>query len=263
MQFAVINSSKTLDSRDVEFMVAACAAQALEFCRVWGLDPVAAALYSDVSQLPVDDTWPCEILDSLDEPGALGYHTYVGNRPVLRIMAQWADTSITLSHEFLETLGDPTCDRWMSRGDGTEIAVEVCDPVEGDSYGQDATVAGETRTVQVSNYVLPPYFHAAPAGPTDRMATGVPSFGLRPGGYYVVLGRDGNESEVFARVDHGGPRGVWAAGLKLAKRNGRLLRRLRASSAHRPATGGQPADGTGAVSGEPPAASPGSQGRSG
>lgn len=227
MQIAVVNSSKSLASADAAFMVAACAAQLAEFAKAWNIDPVAAALYANVDSLPVDDTWPCEILDSLDEKGALGYHSAIGNRPVLRILAQGADTSITLSHEFLETLGDPTCDRWVARGDGSEIAVEVCDPVEGDHYEQSATIGGETRAVRVSNYVLPPYFDRSLAGPTDRMATGVVPFGLRPGGYYVVLDASGNENEVFARVQHGGAGGIWAAGLKLAKQNGRLLRRLR------------------------------------
>ncbi len=222
MQFAVVNNSKTLDSRDVEFMVAACAAQVLDFCRDWGVDPITAALYSDISQLPMYDTWPCEILDSLDEPGALGYHSSVGDRPVLRILAQGAATSITLSHEFLETLGDPTCDRWMAKGDGTEIAVEVCDPVEGDSYPVVAEVAGEGRTVEVSNYLLPPYFDRTQGGAnsnTNKMGLPLEAFGLRPGGYYVQLGRDGNETEVFGRLGR-------HALAKLARPDSRLSRRL-------------------------------------
>jgi hypothetical protein len=256
MQFAVVNSSKSLDSRDVEFMVAACQAQAVEFCAAIGLDAPAAALYSDVSKLPVDDVWIVEITDSLDEPGALGYHSDVSNRPFIRVLAQGPQTSITLSHEFLELLGDPTCDRWAKRGDGTEVAVEVADPVEGDSYPVLAEVAGEGRTVEVSNYVLGSWFDPAGTAPFDRLGRLTAPFTMTPGGYMVVLDRGGNESEVFARVVHGGPRGTWNAGLKLAKVNGRLLRRLRASSAHRPGHGGQPMPGTGAASGEPPAAPP-------
>jgi hypothetical protein len=226
VQFAVVNSSKSLDSRDLEFMVAACQAQAVEFCAAYGLDPPAAALYTDVSKLPVDDVWIVEITESLDEPGALGYHSDVSNRPFIRVLAQGPQTSITLSHEFLELLGDPTCDRWAARGDDTEVAVEVCDPVEGDSYPVLAEVGGEGRTVEVSNYVLGAFWDPSAAGPYDRMGRLTAPFTMTDGGYMVVLGRDGNESEVFARsVLHRGDRHAFAA--KLGRNDTRLVRRLR------------------------------------
>lgn len=226
MEFAVVNSSKTLGDVDVEFAVAACQAQAVEFCAAYGLDPPAAALYNDVSKLPADDVYICVITDDLNEPGALGYHSDDGH-PFIRVLAQGPQTSITLSHEFLELLGDPTCDRWAKRPDGSEVAVEVADPCEGDSYPVVAEVAGEGRTVEVSNYVLGSWFDPNGQAPFDRLGRLTAPFTMTPGGYMVVLGSDGNESEVFARVEHGGQAGVWNAGLKLAKANGRLLRRLR------------------------------------
>jgi hypothetical protein len=125
-QFAVINTSKTLSTVDLLFMVEACDQQVDEFSEAWGLDPVACVvLYGDVSKLPVDDVMIAWVCDSLDEPDALGYHSAIGDRPFIKVLAQGPQTSITLSHEFLETLGDPTCDRWARVGDGTEIAVEV------------------------------------------------------------------------------------------------------------------------------------------
>jgi hypothetical protein len=125
-------------------------------------------------------------------------------------------------------LADPVeGDRWARVGDGTEIAVEVADPVEGDSYPVVAVVMGEGRTVEVSNYVLPPYFDRSLTGPTNRMQLPLAPFGLRPGGYYVVLGRDGNESEVFAHVRARGA-GIEAAAAKRRKADSRLARRLAA-----------------------------------
>lgn len=260
MEFAVLNSSKSLSDTDAEYMVIACQAQAVEFCAAYGLDAPAAALYRDVSKLPVDDVWICEITDTMDEPGALGYHADFGNRPYIRVLAQGPQTSITLSHEFLELLGDRTCDRWAKRGDGTEVAVEVADPVEGDCYPQLAELAGEGRTVDVSNYVLGSWFDPNGTAPFDRLGKLTAPFQMDAGGYVVVLDRGGNETEVFARVEHGGQAGIRAAGLKLAKANGRLLRRLRASSAHPLVPGGQPKNERGAASGEPPATQPARQG---
>lgn len=231
MQFACINSSKSLKDSDVEFMVVACQAQAVEFCAAYGLDPPAAALYRDISKLPQDDVYLCEITDTLDEPGALGFHADDG-RPYIRVLAQGLATSITLSHEFLELLGDPGCDRWAKRGDGTEVAVEVCDPVEGDSYPVLAEVAGEGRTVEVSNYVLGAFWDPHGVAPFDRQGKLDAPFTMTDGGYMVVLGRDGNESEVFARLEYmpgelanSGAR--WHAGRRLANPRSRLLRRLR------------------------------------
>src|SRR5262249_40004888 len=151
MQIAVINNSKALADTDVAFMVEACAAQLIECASAWGIPPLAAAFYRDAATLLAADVYVCEVVDDLDQPGALGYHSD-DVRPFIRVLAQGAATSVTLSHEFLETLVDPTCDQWRARGDGTQVALEVCDPVEGDSYPQKATVLGETRVVQVSNY---------------------------------------------------------------------------------------------------------------
>jgi hypothetical protein len=130
MQFAVLNSSKTLTNVEVEFFVVACAAQVFECARSWGVDPIAVALYATVASLPQGDIYICEIVDDLNDPGVLGYHSFDG-RPFIRVLAQGGATSITLSHELLETLIDATADRWVKRADGSEVAVEVCDPVEG------------------------------------------------------------------------------------------------------------------------------------
>lgn len=220
MEFAVLNSSKSLTDTDVEFMVVACQAQAVEFCQAYGLDPPAAALYRDVSKLPVDDVWICEITDTLDEPGALGYHADDGH-PYIRVMAQGPATSVTLSHEFLELLGDPSCDRWAKHPDGTEIAVEVCDPCEGDSYPQLAEIGGEGRTVEVSNYVLGSWFDPAGDAPFDRMGNLPGPFQMDAGGYMVILRADGNESQVFAKGD-----GIVKAAAKRLNPTSRLNRRL-------------------------------------
>jgi len=229
VEFAVVNSSKHLADRDVEFMVAACQAQAVEFCRAWMLDPPAAALYRSLDGLPADDIYVVGIVDDLDEPGALGYHADVGDRPCIRVLAQGPQTSVTLSHEFLELLFDPTCDRWVPKGDGTEIAAEVCDPVEGDSYPVLAEVAGEGRTVELSDYVLPPYFDRTQQGPTSRTGLPLEPFGIRAGGYQVVLGRDGKETDVFARLAfaHEDARGKLAAAGKLMRADSRVMRRLK------------------------------------
>ena len=228
MQIAVVNSSKSLADADVAFMVEACAAQLLECAAAWGVPPLAAAFYHDVATLPASEVYVCEIVDDLDQPGALGYHSD-DLRPFIRVLAQGAATSVTLSHEFLETLCDPTCDQWKARGDGTQVALEVCDPVEGDSYSRTAMVLGETRSVNLSNYVLPVWFSLTGARVFDVMGKVTAPFQMSPGGYMVVLDAQGNEQDVFAR--YGGLAGAATAGKRLATRNSRLLRRLQGTRA--------------------------------
>jgi hypothetical protein len=149
------------------------------------------------------------------------------------VLAQdFAGTAVTLSHEVLETLIDPGADDWWDRSNGTAIAAEVCDPVEGDTYDEPVTLGAETRSVPVSNYVLPmwPGGGNVPGAPArfDRMGRLSAPWTMTPGGYMVIEDANGNDSDVFARrVRHGGSDGERNAGRKLAKADGRLMRRLR------------------------------------
>lgn len=223
---AVVNRSKSLDDTSVEFMVAAVAAQVQECAAAWGVPPLAVAFYADPAKLLQDDIYVCSIVDELDVDGALGFHSVLGDRPFIEVLAQGEQTSVTLSHEALETLCDPDADQWRARGDGMQVALEVCDPVEGDSYFLTAEVASEARAVRVSNYVLPAWFDpAAPRGTqVDRMIkVGLP-FTMDAGGYMVVLDAAGTESDVFFGSMAAAGRTMKA----LARKSGsRLLRRLR------------------------------------
>jgi hypothetical protein len=233
VQVAVINSS-SLKTADAAFLVQACAEQALEFATAWGIDPISVALYESTVGLPADDVWVCEYVDKLDVDGAEAYHSVDdAGRPYLRCLPPSSPLDATdLSHEILETMGDPTADRWVKMPDGSEIAVEVCDPVQAESYIRDTTVLGETRSVKVSSFVLPGFFDASSPGPYDRLGSVKAPFGMSSGGYEAVLDATGNETNVFARIRYSpgkytNSESRWAAGRKLADPSSRLLRRLR------------------------------------
>jgi hypothetical protein len=142
------------------------------------------------------------ILDDADQAGDLGWHTEgpdadvygrVFARPVLSNggNALTADLSVcsVLSHECIETLGDRTCAQWAQQASGQLTALELCDPVESDSYRMTITAAsGEQVTGTVSDFVLPGWFdsNAAP-GPTDFMGLVTAPFQVRPTGYVIVM----------------------------------------------------------------------------
>ena len=222
-EIAVLNSSSKLAPGDVPFLAEACRIQLLEFCAAWNLDPWAVAPYASAADLPASDVFIFEYVDKLDVDGALAYHSVDAlGRPYGRMLPPSDPLDATdLSHEILETMGDPTADRWVKRPDGSEVAVEVCDPVQGDAYEVAATVLGETRKIKVSNYVLPPFFDPAGVAPFDRLGNVRAPFGMSPGGYEAVLDMSGNEHDVFA----------YAVGTvpahKLRDPGSRLMRRLR------------------------------------
>ena len=133
---AVLNDSTTLKNVDCCFLVQACAEQMIEFCQAWGLDPWAVAFYSTDIGLPVKDVFIFRYVDKLDVPDAEAYHTLDPLGRPCGYMLPPADPldATDLSHEILETRGDENCDRWVKMPTGNEEAVEVSDPVQGDSY---------------------------------------------------------------------------------------------------------------------------------
>jgi len=236
-QICVLNSSSKLANVDVNFLVEACAVQLSEFCEAWGLDKWAIGFYNSAAGLPADDIFLFEYVDTLDVDGALAYHSVDAlGRPYGRMLPPTDKLDATdLSHEILETRGDVDCDRWVKMPNGSEIAVEVCDPVQGDSYVQEGTVLGETRQIRVSNYVLGSFFDPQGVAPFDRLGNVKAPFGMsvNGGGYEAILDPSGNEHDVFGRLAvasmPGKPAGyghLYAAP-KMFDPGSRLMRRLR------------------------------------
>lgn len=141
------------------------------------------------------------VLDDADQAEDLGWHTEgpdasvygrVFAAPVLQnggnVLTADLSVASVLSHEAIETLGDPSCVQWAQRGDGDLVARELADPVEADSY--TITISSASGKVQgtVSDFVLPSWFDpdAAP-GQTDYMGLVLAPFSIRPTGYAIVM----------------------------------------------------------------------------
>jgi hypothetical protein len=189
-EIAVVSNSTTLPQSDLAFMVKGVAAQVEECAAAWGIEPVPVVLYKRGDTLPFE----CRLMtvsDSIGMSGVLGYHDDFGGIVYAEVMAQGEHTGITLSHEAIEELVDPTCNAWRELPDGTDTALEVADACEGDSYAVPVTIMGETRTVLLSNYLLPSWFNQGEA-PFDKLGlltAAAPA--QRPGGYIIVRGKDG------------------------------------------------------------------------
>ena len=129
--------------------------------------------------------------DGTSTANALGYHDlnyrgvpfgFVFPRLSERLGEDW---SVTLSHEALELAGDPETNRLVQGphpdpDEGGRLVFhwyELCDAVQADTYLIDG--------VSVSNFLLPLYFTESEEhlNHNDFLGRGVPSFGVRAGGY--------------------------------------------------------------------------------
>jgi len=147
------------------------------------------------------------IFDTPEQAGYLGYHSVgpdgvpygrVFVDPILRSGGTLFQTSnavsVTLSHEWLELIGDPAANEWCDDAGEWSYAEELCDPCQGDAYLIDG--------VMVSDFVTPLWFepYAHPAARFDHMSLLTAPFQLRSDGYAI------------RRPQNGGPvQNVWGA----------------------------------------------------
>lgn len=223
MHFALINQSTVVTDKDCHAISKALNIQATQFAHIWERLQPTMSFHKDLTEIPKDFV-RMTILDNPDQAGALGYHT-VGpdGEPTSKIFAKLMKTVLTgglsvsacCSHEFLEAFGDPTCLLWDEYDDaGHQIAHELADPVQDDTYEIDTGTYGK---VSVSNFVLPSYFNPWSIGPWDHMGRlKGPAPKLSPGGYAVISTGSG-EKQILGEVPD------WKAGIENNRTAARTL----------------------------------------
>jgi hypothetical protein len=198
---AVLNRSSVVTDETAERYTKALKIQVTrDFAPFWGID-------ARVTFVPSTDLtswkgkWNLVIADTSDEAGALGYHELTPEGlPVSYAFAKTDklsgySTSVTMSHEILEMLGDPNINL-AAEGPGGFYAYENCDAVEYDGDGYHIEVDG--RQVLVSDFVTPAWFSQDAPGPWDfrRLLNG--PFELRGGGYISIF-KNGSWTNDFNR----------------------------------------------------------------
>lgn len=136
-----------------------------------------------LSEDPVRGDSVIYIVNEATLRGALGYHDRNSRGIPVGFVFLTPEWTVTLSHEVLELIVDPTAnvlvpgpDPRPGQGDNIVLhAYEVCDAVERTSYNIDG--------VDVSNFVTPQYFTPGdePATRNDFLGLDVSSFGQLPG----------------------------------------------------------------------------------
>jgi hypothetical protein len=183
---SVFNLSTVVTDQEIRGVVSALQHQLdRDFEPLWGRS--AHLVQVPKGGTPDEAHWWCGIFDNSDVASALGYHDLTTKGlPLAKVFAatdmqyqlQW---SVTMSHELLEMLGDPTINLTAQVAQDELVAYENCDPVEADSLGY--AIDG----VQVSDFVTPAWFMPGYGGPYDFKNHVHQPLELTPGGYISVL----------------------------------------------------------------------------
>lgn len=204
MRIAVVNESTVAPNLTRPLLDAICAAlsrQAYEhYAPFWEASGCDVFAVDNLAAVPRGAS-VMAILDDADQAGVLGYHDVTPNgRPYSRVflgpvvanggtLFEGANAlSVTMSHEALETIGDPYATWWGDGPTGEEHALELCDPVEGDAYDVDG--------VSVSNFVGPRWFSQG-AGPYDWLRKLTEPFSMTAGGYMITRTAGKDISQTF------------------------------------------------------------------
>lgn len=192
---AIINFS-SLDDQEVQRAIRAVNRQVTEdFMPIWGAGRICKLHASpwgpgDENVLAEDPVPADSVIYLIDEGSlawALGYHSINAREiPIGFVFVEVGDWEITLSHEVLELIIDPSVNIWVPGPHPTDQnrylfhSYEVCDAVERFSYFIDG--------VEVSDFVTPAYFAEgdAPGTRNDFLGVGVSSFGVTEGSHLGV-----------------------------------------------------------------------------
>lgn len=204
---ALVDQSGRYRQQELAKMAGALSEQVLhDFAPIWKVNASVGAYASAPA-----DTWAVIIETTLDEPGALGYHTDDHNQPIAFVEYTGADTSITVSHELLEMLADPFGNRFHGArlpeglesryttfglkhaSSHVQYLLEVCDPCEATSY--------EVGGVEVSDFLYPDWYRTNPPVHPHYSLQGMPApRTVAEGGYVSFMNPATREwYQVFAR----------------------------------------------------------------
>jgi len=199
----IVNQSKLVTAAEVAAAAAAIHVQVnRDFAPDWGK---TATVTASRRRKPGD--WIVVLADTIDVTGALGYHNDLSLLPhaivdVALCKQYGLNWTVTLSHEVLEMLGDPTCNLVMPYPGGKLVAYEACDAVEADHYGY--VING----VLVSDFQLQAWF-TGHGTKYDFMGHLSKPLTLLPGGYISVHDSNGWH-QVFAAETNGSARSARA-----------------------------------------------------
>ncbi len=187
---AVVSQTPQLKFSDLQGMCAAHQKQlANDYFPIWKRPTNVIAVKSK-SAIP-HGFWPAYVRDDIGEPGAAGYHTNENNQPVIYIQFDGDNTSLTLSHEGLETASDSQGNKLIKvtlpKVGPVMMLCEIGDPCEEKFYMVDG--------FKMSDFLRPAWYGYDDQDPPGSKLTFLNTIktpcSLIRGGYFSYLTPDG------------------------------------------------------------------------
>src|SRR3954454_6733099 len=193
----IVNRS-THDPRKVEpavrAMSEAIGVQLRQVAAVWG--EVVWAIVHDANAIGFeialfdDDTQANNAYGWHDVTDTGAPYARVFLNPILEHGGRWLHSSLsvsaTVSHEVCELIGDPAANQWAQTARGALYAVELCDPVEADTYQVHLR---DGSAVTVSDFVYPAWFNpfASAGSRFDHLGVLTKPFDIAKDGYAIQM----------------------------------------------------------------------------
>jgi hypothetical protein len=205
-----INESQGgLTDLDVEKIVEALNLQAPDIAAAWGQPRNTHLVAPDASSVAARAV-KAYFLPNADVANALGYHDVdPQGDPYIRVfvgtilqnggskLSGSVSVSVCASHEAAEEAADPQCTLYSKpESNGNEVAIEVADPVENNSYKVQTS---DGTDVDVSDFVFPSFFDPSGSPPYDQLKLVGSPFQILSGGYEIVRSPNGQVNQVFGR----------------------------------------------------------------
>jgi hypothetical protein len=151
---ALVSETARTTPSDLAAVAAAVQKQIVrDFEPIWSESATMQA-FPHLEDVPSDYS-PIILRDDIHEPGLTGVHRGPANQPLALVQFD-SDWSVTVSHEALELLVDPTLDRVVAGNSlkphqgRVNYLVEVCDPCRGATY--------DVNGVRVADFCTPQYY---------------------------------------------------------------------------------------------------------
>lgn len=207
---AVVNLSSQLNDNTLQQYINAVKKQAdTDIAPIWGGYSVNFVMVPKGQNPPSADAYMA-VADTIDAPGAAGYHDWGPNgEPIIKIDVSAGDVSVTISHECCEVLSDwnaatttnthvPTNSDQPLSTQPALVYTESADATEEDTYQIDG--------INVSNFVTRQWFDWNSPGPWDHLKLMTRPLEVRKGGYMAYssdAGKTWTEVDNFSkRVNH-------------------------------------------------------------
>ncbi len=189
---AVVSQTKHLNFSQVQDICDAVDSQLHEDAYpIWGRKTHVHS-FQDVRSVP-QGYWLALIQDDIHEPGAAGFHTDEHNQPKIFVQYSGDSTSVTLSHECVETIPDPFGNRLIPVNHPElgpiRILCEIADPPEAVFY--------DKKGIKVSDFIKPEWYDSFKTDGMTYSFTGAckKPLELLQGGYFSFI-RGGHWEQV-------------------------------------------------------------------